>query len=277
MSAVERRRRSVCRAATLMVVGAMALAAILMVGGATREIRVQAASSQVTVLSLLKKCQPSDLPTSCFSADPAKNTFRKAMTPNTSYYLQRGTRFSKGSPISCAFHIFLGSAEPDAVNADEVGVVRAGGSGFFADDPVAGTVFAVQSGYALASGRAPVLFGRRVRAASDGTQFAIEIDGNIERVYVIDGTKPVRVEVTKDDGSIVVQKVVAGQFVSFDSGSEVLSAPAASSTTDKSRYFACHMKAIVTQVGVFPDPPVRVAEASPKGSITERFHALMTE
>jgi hypothetical protein len=120
------------------------------------------------------------------------------------------TTWSTGSQVPCDFDLVVG---PVDTGSDQLGIKREkvttavlSTGGQPNDD---GYVYQVKSGYALLSGRFPLMSGRRVRAASDGTQFAIELlsstsgdtESVTERVYFLT-TKtmsPVVVEIFDDE------------------------------------------------------------------------------
>jgi hypothetical protein len=78
-------------------------------------------------------------------------------------------------------------------------------------------IYAVSAGFAIASGQAPVVAGRRVRAASDGTQIAIEViedpaqpGSHIERVYFLASNANSKVNLTvyeSDEQAVELAKV----------------------------------------------------------------------
>lgn len=106
-----------------------------------------------------------------FSPPPYMNDQLK---PSETFYTSTVPRTSwdTGSAVNPDFDIVQGSITP---GADLAGRNREWASAKYLIDPADGFVSKVELGYQLASGRSPIVAGRRVRAASDGTQFAIEV------------------------------------------------------------------------------------------------------
>ena len=106
-----------------------------------------------------------------FSAPPYMHAQLK---PSETFYTSTVPRTSwdSGSGVTPDFDIVQGSIAP---GADLAGRNREWAIAKFLIDSQDGFVSKVELGYQLASGRNPIVAGRRVRAASDGTQFAIEV------------------------------------------------------------------------------------------------------
>lgn len=101
------------------------------------------------------------------------------LMPSETFYTSTVTRNSWDSASSPTpttvnpdFDLIQGSISP---GADLAGRNREWTAAKFLIDLDDGFVSKVELGYQLASGRNPIIAGRRVRAASDGTQFAIEV------------------------------------------------------------------------------------------------------
>jgi|GEM_PF-2470900 len=137
------------------------------------------------------------------------------------------------------FRVFSGSRCADASCKDAVGIDRLNSGTWFSTamhpselgkTTELGSVIALEYGYVLLSGTGPIAVGRRVRAASDGTQFAIErlFDGT-ERVYLIEmaDPHPLYVELTGVDGPvyIVMSKNDEGAYVEVKASGEVIRTP----------------------------------------------------
>lgn len=121
-----------------------------------------------------------------------------SMVPNDLYYTSTIGRPSWSNPsqnLSPDFDIVLGSSKGGwDLSVPEVD--RPKHSGRFLADAADGLLYQVLAGYGMAAGTAPILAGRRIRAASDGTVFAVEVlpysIGSslivVERVYFLSRT-----------------------------------------------------------------------------------------
>lgn len=140
----------------------------------------------------------------CLCLDPAMANSDTCYTSTSPRQSWDGT----GAVVPCDFDVVYGSSPGGMTDAR--GTYRDPGALDIASTSTDGNILSVKSGYAVASGKFPLLAGIRVRGASDGTQFAIEVTkakdaANVEhiteRIYFITSIaqKPVKVRVYRDD------------------------------------------------------------------------------
>lgn len=157
---------------------------------------------------------------------------------------------------------------PDGKPADYLVYWGVTGKALPIDDPQNAGFCVIQAdpGYGLVTGTAPVIYGRRVRAASDGTVFATEIDlaRNVERVVVLYVAAPHFVEVTAAGQS--KQSLDASNFTThyllfpLDGSPSKISKLSGTAPNDKAAYdfrcqmvkLACKVKAEATLRAAFP-------------------------
>lgn len=198
------------------------------------------------------------------------------LEPNTQFMVQTGTRKQWPELVhaECArtyvdakFDIVTGTRDPGLDSSPSGSVHRHGNAGKFVnlDSKGDGWVYGAQSGYTIVSGYAPIVYGKRVRAASDGTQFALEIVGAkavdqcVERVYLITpstyrcGDKDRTSEVVVKAGRHTVTLKRVGDYAEYDPATGRLIEGEASKQQDR-RYFFQRMKLIVSHMA-FPAEP----------------------
>ncbi|MGH7130857.1 MAG: hypothetical protein ACREJO_02800 [Phycisphaerales bacterium] len=149
----------------------------------------------------------------------------RALANSDTCYVSTVPRTSWGTPpvpVPCDFDVVYGSSPGGMV--DGHGIFRSPGSLGIASSATDGSVLSIKGGYAIASGKFPLLAGLRIRAASDGTQFAIEVLSNTdgagvthvtERVYFLStmANKPVNVRVFRDDAQTVEEPGTRAQLL----------------------------------------------------------------
>ncbi len=157
------------------------------------------------------------------------------------------------------FRVFSGSRCADASCKDAVGIDRLNSGTWFSTamhpselgkTTELGSVIALEYGYVLLSGTGPIAVGRRVRAASDGTQFAIErlFDGT-ERVYLIQIAEPhpVYVELTSVDGPVYItmMKEHVGCYVEVMANGQVMKTPTTPKAGSPEEHFLKQMNVLL--------------------------------
>ncbi|HVU64962.1 MAG TPA: hypothetical protein VHC70_13360, partial [Phycisphaerales bacterium] len=149
---------------------------------------------------------------------PAQWTVHESLVPESNGFWSKVHRegWITPGPVSPNFKIVLGTLNGSKNYDDPNHVTHSAADGYALPSAATGTdgfVYQVRAGYGVVSGTAPILAGKRVRAASDGTQFAIDIsvatDNSAnppvqvytERVYFLSTYKSeaVRVKIYKND------------------------------------------------------------------------------